>query len=243
MKLVIADCSANYTGRGDANLSRGVRAILIKNDGSVSIHNEKGNKAVNYMKTASIEETETPEGNKLWIFESKDERLSITLYSIHMQTEMTLMENDPGAIKDGTEKHLQDWVFNNPEVLGEGYQILSKEFNTGKGSVDLFALDSEGIPVAVEIKRVAMMGAVDQTRRYVDSLKKEKVIIDRKNIREDISVPEGIDFSKTRGMVAALEIKLKTEEWADQHNIETVVLPQNWKELADLDKKLEENQL
>lgn len=242
MKLVIAECSAVYNGRGDANLERGVRAILIKKDGSVSIHNEKGNKPVNYMKTASMEETTLESGEKIWEFESKEERLIITLYSIHMQTEMGLMENDPGAVKDGTEKHLQEWVFNNPHVLGEGYTMLSREFNTGKGSVDLFALDKEGLPVAVEIKRVAMLGAVDQTRRYIDSLKNEKIIVEKEKFREDIELPDFIDFSKTRGMVAALDIRPKTFEWAEKHNIETVVLPQNWKEEAEKDRVIRENQ-
>ena len=61
MKILVADCRVEYDGRGKSVLSSGKRAIILKNDGSVSVHNEVGNKPLNYMKGATLEEKIDPE--------------------------------------------------------------------------------------------------------------------------------------------------------------------------------------
>lgn len=222
LKVVIADCSATYTGRGDTTLSRGVRAIIIKNDGSVSIHNEVGNKPLNYMKTATFVESINDAGEQVWTYDSRKESLAITIHSLHMMTEMPLISEDPGLVRDGTEDQLQEWLSINPHILGEGFTLVGREYQTGKGPVDLLVLDAEGLPVVVEVKRVAMLGAVDQCRRYIDGLKDPET---PKNPDH-----EHIDFSKVRGMVAGVDIRPKTLEWAEKHKIETVFIPTFWKE-------------
>lgn len=222
MKIIFADCSAVYTGRGDSKLARAVRAIILKNDGSVSIHNEVGNKPMNYMKTAECTPTQDSDGNVVWEFDSRRESLKITLYEIFGETEHDLVLNDPGLERDGTEKHLQEWLAKHPEYLGRGYSIVGNEYPTGNGPVDILALDENGRPVAVEVKRIAMVGAVDQCRRYLDSFK-------------DNSVDHGpakLDFTNTLGMIAAVDIRPKTLEWAAKHSIMTVTVPDNWREIA-----------
>lgn len=222
MKLVIADCSAIYTGRGDTQLSRGVRSLIIKVDGSVSIHNDVGNKPLNYMKGAVFSETSNSEGERVWDFDTRKESLSITIHRLIMTSEHELIEDDPGLERDGTENQLQEWLSNNPQVLGEGYSIVSREYPTGNGPVDLLALNKEGEPVSVEVKRVAMLGAVDQTRRYIDALKDY-----------DKDAVSGIDFSKVSGMIAALDIRPKTVEYAIKHKIDMVTIPANWNRNSD----------
>lgn len=234
MRLVIADCSAVYSGRGDTTLPRGVRSILVKADGSVSIHNDAGNKPLNYMKTASFVETVNELGEKVWTFDSRKEFLSITIHSLLMMTEMDLMKDDPGLVRDGTEDHLQEWLAKNPHILGNGFSLVSREFQTGKGPVDLLIVDPDGFPVTVEVKRVAMLGSVDQCRRYVDSLKDpdnfsaiEKYFSDHDLSMDDYGLNKE-KFAATRGMVASVDIRPKTLEWANKHKIETVVVPSDW---------------
>lgn len=220
MKVIIADCSAIYTGRGDTSLPRGVRSIIVKEDGSVSIHNDVGNKPLNYMKEAQFSEVENADGEIVWNFDSRKESLSIVLHRTLMMTEMPLMQNDPGLIRDGTENHLQEWISRYPELLGEGYRFVEREFATGNGPVDLLVLDAKGLPVVVEVKRVAMLTAVDQCRRYVEAVKDQGVHDHEKGF---------IDFSHARGMIAAVDIRPKTLEWAKKKDIEPVLIPSTWK--------------
>lgn len=52
-------------------------------------------------------------------------------------------------------KHLQEWIANNPEVLGEPLLIIQKEFNGFEGTyerLDLLALDRQGNLVIIENK-------------------------------------------------------------------------------------------
>lgn len=220
--MTIADCSAIYSGRGDSYLPPGIRAILVKDDGSVSIHNDVGNKPLNYMKTASFVESKNSLEEKVWTFDARNESLSITIHSEIMSTGIPLAGGESGLIKDGTEHNLQKWLSENPQVLGEGYTVVKKEYPTDDGPVDLLVLDREGLPIAVEIKRVAMVPACDQIRRYVDALKNSE------------SNPElDYDLSKTRGMIAALDIRPKTLLLAEKRGLEVVTIPENWKDTSE----------
>jgi RecB family endonuclease NucS len=220
MKLVIAECSAVYAGRADSVLPRGIRAVMVKADGSVSIHSDKSNKPLNYMKSANQTDSVNDDGEDVWTFDSKDEILAITLHKILTISEHTLMEDDPGTTKDGTEKDLQDWLYKHPEVLGKNFRIIAKEYQTGKGPVDLLALDADNRPVAVEVKRVAALGAVDQCKRYIKALK---------TTGKDDQLR--VDFFNSTALLVAVEIRPNTLAWAAQHNIPTVTVPSNWKEI------------
>lgn len=219
MKIAIAHCSAVYTGRGDSYLPNSLRIIMIKSDGSVSIHNDASNKPLNYMKTASFVEETNNDGEPVWIYESRKECLSITIHELVSMHEVELPEEDPGLQKDGTEKHLQEWLYHHPEVLGDGFQIVAKEYQTGNGPVDILAMNKEGHPIAVEVKRIAMLGAVDQCRRYVDAMKAD--LFD-----EELQM----SLHSPAGMIAAVDIRPKTIEWAKKHNIATVLIPSNWRD-------------
>lgn len=211
MRIVIASCSAIYTGRGDTKLHQAVRAILFKEDGSISIHNDKGNKPLNYMGKGNIfSETFTDSGLKLWNFDTSKESLQIVIHELISDTSFELVLEDDGLVRDGTEKQLQDWLALHPESLGEGFTLVGKEYPTGAGPVDLLVKDKEGHPIAVEIKRVAMLGTVGQILRYVTALKEQD------------------GFENIRGMIAAVDIRPKTLVLAGKRDIECVDLPDDW---------------
>jgi RecB family endonuclease NucS len=172
------------------------------------------------MKSASQVNSINSAGEEVWAFDTAQESLTITLHQILSVAEHDLIEDDPGAVKDGTEKHLQDWLYDHPEVLGEGFRIIAKEYQTGEGPVDLLAIDPFNQPVAVEIKRVAARGAVDQCRRYIDALRITE---------KDPAL--GVDFFNSRIMLAAVNIRPKTEAWATKHEVQTVTIPENWREI------------
>ncbi|MGH2795141.1 MAG: endonuclease NucS, partial [Actinomycetota bacterium] len=49
MRLVVADCSIDYSGRLTAHLPPARRLIVVKADGTVIVHGDKGHKALNWM--------------------------------------------------------------------------------------------------------------------------------------------------------------------------------------------------
>jgi RecB family endonuclease NucS len=218
VRLIIADCSAIYSGRGDTSLAQGVRTIMLKADGSVSIHNDVSNKPLNYMKTAAVTETALPDGTPVWTFDARHESLTITLHAVLQDIDASLIEDDPGLTRDGTEHQLQKWLLGNGAVLGPSLTVLAREVATSAGPVDLLAVADDGTPVAVEVKRVAMIGAVDQVRRYVEALR-----------ADGNHLFPTVDFSRTMGMIAALDIRPKTEVLAAKRDITTVVLPHYWR--------------
>lgn len=238
MRLVAAHCSAIYTGRGDTKLGPGLRAIMIKEDGSVSIHNDVSNKPLNYMKTAAF--TEEILGDKtIWTFDFRRESLRIEIDEIVSDIDVPLIgPEDEGLVRDGTENHLQKWISENIEVLGEGSIFLGREFPTGDGPVDLFIKDSNGIYVAVEVKRVATTVAVDQVRRYVEALASVGIPQEAPLPQEDDESPaeehteaqEGM-YGEVAGMIAALDIRPKAAALAERRGIRLVTIPADWKNL------------
>lgn len=167
-------------------------------------------------------------GEQVWTFDARHESLEITLHKVYSEVSEDLVDKDtdPGAEVSGTEAHLQQWLFTHPEILGEGYVALQREFSTGAGAVDLLVLSPEKKPIAVEVKRVATLGAVDQIRRYVESMKNlpPQIFLNPKT-GEDISV----DFSKTEGLIAALDLRPKMLALAEKRGLPSVVIPAYWK--------------
>lgn len=237
MEIFIAECSAIYSGRGDTKLERGLRAIMIKSDGSVSIHNDVSNKPLNYMKTATKETHLNSAKEEVWTFDARHESLQITLHEIHSAMKADLLGKDePGLIRDGTEAQLQKWVFENTSILGEGYLPVEREFDTGAGAVDILALSPDGAPVAIEIKRVAMLGAVDQIKRYVESMKTlAPEMITHPKTGERIQ----LDFSETIGFVAALDLRPKMLALAEKRGVPTIVIPHYWRTNESIDPDLQ----
>lgn len=215
MKIVVANCSVIYTGRGDTKLSDGVRVIVVKSDGAVSVHHDAGNKPLNYMGKGNVFTVEETNDGLFWNFDTRKESLQIHLKDIFFETNMKLDVDNSVLERDGTENQLQAWIAANPESLGAGYTLVQREFPTGAGPVDLLVQDELGTPVAVEVKRVAMLGAADQANRYVESLK----------------TVDG--FHDVRGMIAALDIRPNTVKLAEKRGISMVTLPSNWNSKTD----------
>lgn len=211
MRIVVADCSAVYTGRGDTVLPRGRRVLIMKEDGSVSIHNEHGNKPLNYMKKATFSKNEE---KSVWAFDANRESLIITIHDLIADTYFSMDEENIGLERDGTESHLQEWLSLNPTQFGENVTLVQREFNTGDGPVDILCVDDVAQELLViEVKRVAMMPSVDQVRRYVEAILTTE--------------PDGIEAYKgyrVRGIIAALDIRPKTYAMAEKRGMETHIV-------------------
>jgi endonuclease len=77
---------------------------------------------------------------------------------------------DPGLVKDGVERHLQELLAERCQVLGEGWSLIRREYPTDIGPVDLLCRDEQGGYVAVEIKRRGEIDGLEQLGRYLERL-------------------------------------------------------------------------
>lgn len=189
MRLVIAECQVDYVGRLTAHLPRAPRLLLVKSDGSVSVHaDDRAYKPLNWMSPPcalkefdlSSEDDKSEElasfpddAQSAWIVENKaGEQLRIAIFSVELDTAHELGV-DPGLIKDGVEAHLQELLAEHIGTLGDGYSLIRREYMTAIGPVDILCRDADGGTVAVEIKRRGEIDGVEQLTRYLELLNRD----------------------------------------------------------------------
>ena len=123
MRLVIARCSVDYIGRLTAHLPLATRLLMIKADGSVSIHaDDRAYKPLNWMSPPCRLE----EGEGVWhVVNKAGEELRISIEEILHDTSYELGV-DPGLVKDGVEAHLQELLAAHPATFGEGWSLVRR---------------------------------------------------------------------------------------------------------------------
>jgi RecB family endonuclease NucS len=167
VRLVIARCSVDYSGRLDAHLPEATRLIMVKADGTLAVHSDgNASKPLNWMVAPNVVEIR----DDRWVVtNNKGERLTIWITEILEDVTHDLGE-DPGLEKDGVEAHLQELLAANPWVLEEGLTLIRREYPTDIGPVDLLCADADKGTVAVEIKRKGEIDGVEQLVRYLERL-------------------------------------------------------------------------
>jgi RecB family endonuclease NucS len=205
--LIVARCEVRYSGRLDALLPEALRLIMIKADGSVLVHADAGGyKPLNWMTPPTVIE-ETVEEIVVRKHAGKTEdRLTIAIAEVlsDVSHEMGSPDEDTALTKDGVEAHLQELLAEAPYWCGEGLRLVRREWPTDIGPVDLMCRDPDEQWVAVEIKRVAGIDAVEQLTRYLA------------RIEEDPA------FAGCRGVLAAQMIKPQARVLAGSRGIECV---------------------
>ena len=73
--------------------------------------------------------------------------------------------------KDAVERDLQEALAASPHTLGEELRLVRREWPTDIGPVDLMCRDSDDEWVAVEIKRIGTIDAVEQLSRYLERIR------------------------------------------------------------------------
>lgn len=188
MRIIVADCSAEYTGRLQATLPMARRVLLIKADNSLLIFSELGSyKPLNWMASpCTITDitpdradddpaTEVPQKVIRAAATKSTDILEVTLQHIYSDETYDLGE-DPGLIKDGVEDHLQRYLAEQIERIGEGATLVRREYPTAIGPVDIMAIDGSGVHVAIEIKRHGGIDGVEQLTRYCELLNRDPLL-------------------------------------------------------------------
>ena len=215
MRLVVAECTARYSGRLDATLPLATRLLLVKADGSVLLHSDGGSyKPLNWMSPPCSLHVLEPDAEavergvtSVWHVQhaKTDDRLEIELFEVFHDSAHELGV-DPGLVKDGVEAHLQALLAEQIELLGPGHTLVRREFPTAIGPVDILARDPHGATVAIEIKRRGDIDGVEQLTRYLELLGRDPLL------------------APVRGIFAAQEIKPQARVLAKDRGIECLVL-------------------
>ncbi len=215
MRLVIARCTVDYAGRLTAHLPSANRLLLVKADGSVSVHaDDRAYKPLNWM-SPPCWLTEEP---GKWVVRNKaDETLTITLEDVQLDSQHELGV-DPGLVKDGVEAHLQALLAQHVATLGEGWTLVRREFPTAIGPVDLMCRDADGGSVAVEIKRRGEIDGVEQLTRYLELLNRDPLL------------------APVAGVFAAQQIKPQARTLATDRGIRCVTLDYDALRGAEVDE-------
>jgi endonuclease len=201
MRLVVANCSVEYSGRLGARLPPALRLLVFKADGSIAIHADaKAYKPLNWMNPpCAVRETDgriectTPGG----------ETLVIELHEVVHEFSMELGA-DPGLAKDGVEAELQELLARRVAALRADFKLVRREYPTDIGPVDLLCRDGDDRAVVVEVKRIGEIAGVEQLIRY-----QERLDLDP-------------SLSPTRGMFVATRIKPQARVFAQSRGIDCV---------------------
>lgn len=203
MRLVIARCTVDYSGRLTAHLPEAIRLIMVKADGTLAIHSDgNASKPLNWMIAPNVLETHD---DRWQITNSKGEKLQIWIHEI-LEDVTHELGDDPGLIKDGVEAHLQELLAATPETLEDGLTLIRREYPTDIGPVDLLCVDANERTVAIEVKRRGDIDGVEQLSRYIERLNNDTRLHPVRGIFAAQSIaPQARVMSEARG-IDAIEV-------------------------------------
>jgi RecB family endonuclease NucS len=200
MRLIIARCSVEYSGRLSARLPEALRLVMLKADGSVLVHADAGGyKPLNWMTPPTVVEEEP---GLIVVRKLKaEDRLEIRLAEVLSDVEHTMDEDAARLEKDGVEADLQELLADAPGWCGEGFRLVRREWATDIGPVDLMCRDGENGWVAVEIKRVGTIDAVEQLSRYLERIRLDPALADcRGLLAAQVVKPQARVLAEARGL-------------------------------------------
>jgi len=207
VRLIVARCEVRYSGRLDALLPMALRLLMLKSDGSVMVHADTGGfKPQNWMTPPTvIEEAGSPLAR---IVVRKRAGASEDRLEIEIDEVLSDVEHDMGEAaaleKDGVERDLQEALADAPQWCGDGFRLVRREWGTDIGPVDLMCRDGEDGWVAVEIKRVGTIDAVEQLTRYLERIRRDPAMGECRGVLAAQSVkPQARVLAESRGIACA----------------------------------------
>lgn len=222
MRIVVARCAVDYSGRLSAHLPLATRVVMVKADGSVLVHSDSlSYKPLNWMSPPCSLRASEPTADQaaegvtaVWTVTAgkSDDQLVLALHEVTSDVSFDLGV-DPGLVKDGVEAHLQRLLAEQVELVGAGHTLVRREFPTAIGPVDLMVrvpgelvVEVDHRHVAVEIKRRATIDAVEQLTRYLELLNRDPML------------------APVRGVLAAQSIAPQARTLAVDRGIECLIL-------------------
>jgi endonuclease len=193
VRLIVARCEVDYSGRLVTHSAMAVRLLMVKADGTFMVFSDGGGgpnvKPQNWMTAPTVIDVEGDPPRRIEVRKLRgEERLEIAIDEVLL--DMTHDMGEAAALeKDGVERDLQELLAAAPQHCGEGFRLVRREWPTDIGPVDLMCRERGEGWVAVEIKRVGTIDAVEQLSRYLERIRLDPAM------------------SECRGVLAAQQIK------------------------------------
>jgi RecB family endonuclease NucS len=210
MRLIVARCEVSYMGRLTTVLPEAVRLLMLKADGTFMVWADGGGpnvKPLNWMTPPTVLEEETDTAGVLTRMvvrkQREEDRVEIQIGEVLADIEHEL-DTLATLEKEGLERELQELLAGAPQWCGEGFRLVRREWPTDIGPVDLMCRDGEDEWVAVEIKRIATIDAVEQLTRYLERIRLDPAL------------------GSCRGVLVAQRIKPQARVLAQARGIECV---------------------
>jgi RecB family endonuclease NucS len=210
VRLIVARCEVSYAGRLSTVLPEAVRLLMLKSDGTFMVWADGGGsnvKPLNWMVAPTVIEEQLGDDGRLQRLlvrkRGQDEQLEVTVAEVLSDVEHEL-DTLASLEKEGIERELQELLADTPQWCGEGFRLVRREWPTDIGPVDLMCRDGEDEWIAVEIKRIATIDAVEQLTRYLERIRMDPAL------------------GSCRGVLAAQSIKPQARVLAESRGIDCV---------------------
>ncbi len=211
MRLIVARCQVSYAGRLATVLPEAVRLLMIKPDGTLMVWADGGGvKPLNWMTPPTVLEQELDEHGGLQRLVARtrqgtgkqrmEDRLEISISEVLSDVEQEL-DAQLGLEKEGIERELQELLADAPQWCGEGLRLVRREWPTDIGPVDLMCRDERDEWIAVEIKRVGTIDAVEQLTRYLERIRRDPAMGRCRGVLAAQSIkPQAVVLAQARGI-------------------------------------------
>jgi hypothetical protein len=210
VRLIVARCEVSYAGRLSTVLPEAVRLLMLKSDGTFMVWADGGGsnvKPLNWMVAPTVIEEQLGDDGRLERLlvrkRGQDEQLEVSVAEVFSDVEHEL-DTLASLEKEGIERELQELLADTPQWCGEGFRLVRREWPTDIGPVDLMCRDCEDEWIAVEIKRIATIDAVEQLTRYLERIRMDPAL------------------GSCRGVLAAQSIKPQARVLAESRGIDCV---------------------
>jgi RecB family endonuclease NucS len=206
VRLIVARCTVDYSGRLTTHLPEGIRLLMLKGDGTFMVWSDGGGSSVkplNWMTPPVVLE----DGGDVLVVRKRagrsEDRLEIRLLEVLSDVEHEMGEA-AALEKDGVERDLQLALAARPEAVAFGLRLVQREWPTDIGPVDLMCRDEDDAWVAVEIKRVGTIDAVEQLSRYLERIRLDPAKGDCEGILAAQQFkPQAVTLAEARGIRCA----------------------------------------
>jgi RecB family endonuclease NucS len=218
VRLIVARCEVSYAGRLSTVLPEAVRLLMLKADGTFMVWADGGGSSVkplNWMSAPTVIEEQAGSDGRLERLlvrtrggtgkRGQEERLEISIAEVLSDVEHEL-DKLACLEKEGLERELQELLADAPQWCGEGLRLVRREWPTDIGPVDLMCRDGEDEWIAVEIKRVATIDAVEQLTRYLERIRVDPALGSCRGVLAAQSIkPQARVLAQSRG-IACVEV-------------------------------------
>ena len=218
MLLIVGCCMVDYQGRARSLLDWGERMLMVKQDGTVLVHQPVLREPVNWQPAGAVTEFRVEKNH--FVVRSRTKRPPEKMKVVFRDIQCILissLRDTADLVIAGMEVDVVNQIICDPGIVEDGLRITKREKHVKSGIIDLYGFDKDHVPVIIEVKRsIANISAVQQLRMYVNDVKYD---VEEASVRGILCAPHVPDMAKN--LLADYGL-----EWCEVER--RVALPDDW---------------